>query len=66
MADNNKLMPEVDDALWFVIEEKNNQIDLTDKGIGHIYQKKRANDNFFILPDIGVKFGEIDTFGNVA
>jgi preprotein translocase subunit SecA len=60
MADNNKLMPEVDEALWFVIEEKNNQIDLTDKGIAHL-SDKTANDNFFILPDIGVKVGEIDT-----
>jgi preprotein translocase subunit SecA len=59
MADNNKLMPEVDEALWFVIEEKNNQIDLTDKGIAHLSEKTN-NDNFFILPDIGVKFGEID------
>ena len=39
MADNNKLMPEVDEELWFVIEEKNNQIDLTDKGIGHLSEK---------------------------
>ena len=60
MADNNKLMPEVDDALWFVIEEKNNQIDLTDKGIAHL-SEKTANDNFFVLPDIGVKVGQIDT-----
>ena len=60
MADNNKLMPEVDEALWFVIEEKNNQIDLTDKGIAHL-SDKTANDNFFVLPDIGVKVGEIDT-----
>ncbi|MFQ3297031.1 MAG: preprotein translocase subunit SecA [Polaribacter sp.] len=60
MADNNKLMPEVDEALWFVIEEKNNQIDLTDKGIAHL-SEKTADDNFFVLPDIGVKVGEIDT-----
>ncbi|AUC84581.1 preprotein translocase subunit SecA [Polaribacter sp. ALD11] len=60
MADNNKLMPEVDEALWFVIEEKNNQIDLTDKGIAHL-SEKTDNDNFFILPDIGVKVGEIDS-----
>jgi preprotein translocase subunit SecA len=60
MQDNNKLMPEVDEALWFVIEEKNNQIDLTDKGIAHL-SEKTANDNFFVLPDIGVKIGEIDT-----
>ena len=60
MQDNNKLMPEVDEDLWFVIEEKNNQIDLTDKGIADL-SKKTSNDNFFILPDIGVKIGEIDT-----
>jgi preprotein translocase subunit SecA len=60
MADNNKLMPEVDEDLWFVVEEKNNQIDLTDKGIAHL-SNKTENDNFFVLPDIGVKVGEIDT-----
>ncbi|WP_339341979.1 preprotein translocase subunit SecA [uncultured Polaribacter sp.] len=63
MADNNKLMPEVDEELWFVIEEKNNQIDLTDKGIGHL-SEKTSNENFFVLPDIGVKVGEIDTSEN--
>ena len=60
MADNNKLMPEVDETLWFVIEEKNNQIDLTDKGIAHL-SEKTENDNFFVLPDVGVKVGEIDS-----
>ncbi|APZ46872.1 preprotein translocase subunit SecA [Polaribacter reichenbachii] len=59
MADNNKLMPEVDEDLWFVVEEKNNQIDLTDKGIAHLSEKTN-NDTFFVLPDIGVKIGEID------
>ncbi len=59
MADNNKLMPEIDEDLWFVVEEKNNQIDLTDKGIAHLSQKTN-NDTFFVLPDIGVKIGEID------
>jgi preprotein translocase subunit SecA len=60
MADNNKLMPEIDEDLWFVVEEKNNQIDLTDKGIAHLSDKTKNND-FFVLPDIGVKIGEIDT-----
>ncbi|OAD45025.1 preprotein translocase subunit SecA [Polaribacter atrinae] len=59
MQDNNKLMPQVDEDLWFVVEEKNNQIDLTDKGIADL-SEKTANDNFFVLPDIGVKIGEID------
>jgi preprotein translocase subunit SecA len=59
MQDNNKLMPEVDSDLWFVVEEKNNQIDLTDKGIAHLSEKTN-NDSFFVLPDIGVKIGEIE------
>lgn len=59
MQDNNKLMPEIDEDLYFVVEEKNNQIDLTDKGIGHLSDKTN-NDTFFVLPDIGVNIGEID------
>lgn len=59
MADNNKLMPEVDAELYYTIEEKNNSIDLTDKGIQHL-SGKTSDENFFILPDIGVKVGEID------
>jgi preprotein translocase subunit SecA len=59
MQDNNKLMPEVDEDLWFVVEEKNNQIDLTDKGIAHLSEITK-NEHFFVLPDIGVKVGEID------
>ncbi|TYP99399.1 protein translocase subunit secA [Tenacibaculum adriaticum] len=59
MQDNNKLMPEVDAELWFTIEEKNNQIDLTDKGISHLSDVTK-NETFFILPDISVKVGEID------
>ncbi|CAA0230037.1 preprotein translocase subunit SecA [Tenacibaculum maritimum] len=59
MQDNNKLMPEVDAELYFVVEEKNNQIDLTDKGINHLSDRTQ-NDTFFVLPDISVKVGEID------
>ena len=59
MADNNKLMPEVDAELWYVIEEKNNSIDLTDKGIAHL-STKTNDDNFFVLPDMGVEIGAID------
>ena len=59
MADNNKLMPEVDAELYYTIEEKNNSIDLTDKGILHL-SSKTSDDNFFVLPDIGVQIGKID------
>ncbi|MCT4699425.1 preprotein translocase subunit SecA [Tenacibaculum haliotis] len=59
MQDNNKLMPEVDAELWFTVEEKNNQIDLTDRGIAHLSDKTQ-NDTFFVLPDISVIVGQID------
>ncbi|CAM1366554.1 preprotein translocase subunit SecA [Tenacibaculum xiamenense] len=59
MQDNNKLMPEVDAELYFTIEEKNNGIDLTDKGVAYLSDITKE-ENFFILPDISVKIGEID------
>ena len=59
MADNNKLMPEVDQELWYVIEEKNNSIDLSDKGIAAL-SKNTSDEDFFVLPDLGVKIGDID------
>ena len=59
MADNNKLMPEVDEELWYVIEEKNNSIDLSDKGIAAL-STNTSDEDFFVLPDLGVKIGDID------
>lgn len=59
MADNNKLMPEADEPLFFTIEEKNNSVDLTDNGIDLI-TNDGEDPNFFILPDIGVETDQID------
>ena len=59
MQDNNREMPKIDADLFFTIDEKNNQIELTDKGIEHL--SKDVNDsNFFILPDISTKISEIE------
>ncbi|MFC2127401.1 preprotein translocase subunit SecA [Bacteroidota bacterium] len=58
MADNNREMPKVDKELYFVIEEKNNSIELTEKGIA--YLSGDGDKDFFLLPDIGVKIGAID------
>jgi preprotein translocase subunit SecA len=58
MADNNKEMPKIDKELYFVIDEKNNSIELTDKGIAHL--SGEGDGDFFLLPDIGVKIGQID------
>ena len=59
MQDNNREMPKIDEELYFVIEEKNNSIDLTDKGIAHL-SGSNSEDHFFVLPDMGVEVGKID------
>jgi preprotein translocase subunit SecA len=59
MQDNNREMPKVDVALYFVIDEKNNQIDLTEKGI-EVLSEKNEDKNFFVLPDIGGEIVKIE------
>jgi preprotein translocase subunit SecA len=58
MQDNNREMPKVDEALYFVIEEKNNQVDLSDNGI--LFLSKDTDDTFFVLPDIGTEIANIE------
>ena len=58
MQDNNKNMPVVTDELYFVIEEKQNAIELTDKGIDQISSPE--DPEFFVLPDIGSEIAEIE------
>jgi preprotein translocase subunit SecA len=58
MQDNNREMPKVDEALYFVIEEKNNQVELTDNGIQYLSQD--TDGNFFVLPDIGTEIARIE------
>lgn len=59
MQDNNREMPKIDEELYYVIDEKNNSIDLTDKGISHL-AGKNTEDHFFVLPDMGIEVGKID------
>ncbi|MBP5368249.1 MAG: preprotein translocase subunit SecA [Bacteroidales bacterium] len=59
MAENNKRMPEITNDLYFVIEEKQNSVDLTDKGIDLI-SKNAEDPAFFILPDVGSQIAEIE------
>tara|TARA_R110000796_G_scaffold252631_1_gene389182 strand:- start:61539 stop:64901 length:3363 start_codon:yes stop_codon:yes gene_type:complete len=58
MQDNNREMPKVDEALWFVIDEKNNQIELTEKGVEHISGEQ--DKEFFVMPDIGGEIAKIE------
>ncbi|GGB04709.1 preprotein translocase subunit SecA [Puia dinghuensis] len=59
LADQQKEMGKVDAELFFHIDEKNNQVDLTDRGIQMI-TREGEDPEFFILPDIGVKLADIE------
>ena len=59
LADQQKEMPKVDSELFFSIDEKNNSVDLTDKGI-HTITREGEDPEFFVLPDIGIKLADIE------
>ena len=59
MQDNNRRMHEITDDLYFVIDEKINSVELTDKG--HEALSKYFNeDRFFVLPDIGSELADLE------
>jgi len=58
MQDNNREMPKVDAELLFVIDEKNNQIELSDKGIDYLSGDQEKD--FFVMPDIGSEIVKIE------
>ena len=60
MQDNNREMPKAVEPLYFVIDEKNHSIELTDKGIAVLTDTTQDPD-FFILPDIASQLSEVDT-----
>ncbi|QSE98621.1 preprotein translocase subunit SecA [Fulvivirga lutea] len=59
LQDNQKMMPEADEPLYFTIDEKHNSIELTEKGIDLI-TKEGEDSNFFIMPDIGVEIANLE------
>ncbi len=59
MQENNKNMHIVTDPLYFIIEEKQNSVELTDKGIEYI-SKGFEDPEFFVLPDMGGKMAELE------
>ena len=62
MQDNNRRMPEITDDLYFVIDEKLNSVELTDKG-HEVLSKYFNEDGFFVLPDIGAEVAELEKSG---
>src|SRR5574344_1361973 len=59
MENNNRRMPEATDPLYFVVDEKLNSVDLTDKGTEWL--AKQVNDrNLFVLPDITAQLSALE------
>ena len=59
MANKNERMPEITDELFFVIDEKLNSIELTDKG-HEMLARSVGDDKFFVLPDIGSEVAALE------
>ncbi|MFD2969384.1 preprotein translocase subunit SecA [Sphingobacterium bambusae] len=59
MQEQNRNMPKVDAELFFVIDEKNNQVELTEKGI-ELITASGEDPSFFILPDVGSEIADIE------
>lgn len=59
LADNKKEMPKADEPLYFVIDEKDNSVELTEKGIDLITDDG-VDPKFFILPEMSVELNKIE------
>ncbi len=65
MAENNKRMGEVDEELYFTIDEKNRTVDLTERG--NVFLAKLNDDpQFFIMTDIATTMANLDNDSNMA
>jgi preprotein translocase subunit SecA len=66
LKDNARRMHEVDDELYFSIEEKANTIDLTDKGREFLSRLSHQDRDLFLLPDVGTEVAAIEADGSLS
>jgi preprotein translocase subunit SecA len=59
LRDQARRMPEIDDELYYAIDEKNHQINMTEKGREYL-QPMVGDKDFFVLPDLGTEFSLLD------
>jgi preprotein translocase subunit SecA len=59
LRDQSRRMPEIDDELYYAIDEKNHQINLTEKGRDYLAPLVGDKD-FFVLPDLGTEFSILE------
>ncbi len=65
LQDNSREMPIVTDPLYFVIDEKNRSVELTDKGIDELTGHSQ-DPQFFVLPDIAAQLSELEHIPDLA
>ncbi|MCF8266838.1 MAG: preprotein translocase subunit SecA [Ignavibacteriales bacterium] len=66
LRENAKRMPEIDEELYFAIEEKQNTIDLTEKGREELAKGSREEKEFFVLPDLGTEISKIENDESIS
>ncbi len=65
LRENSKRMPEIDEELYYAIEEKQNQIDLTEKGREELAVGSREGKQFFVIPDLGLEISKIENDSSI-
>ena len=65
LQDNSREMPKATEPLYFVIDEKNRSVELTDKGIDELTGTS-SDPQFFVLPDIASQLSETETITDAA
>ncbi|MBL1215148.1 MAG: preprotein translocase subunit SecA [Ignavibacteriae bacterium] len=60
LRENAKRMPEIDEELYFAIDERNHSIDLTEKGREELASGSAEGKEFFVLPDLGTEVSKIE------
>ncbi|MFH0734599.1 MAG: preprotein translocase subunit SecA [bacterium] len=66
LRENAKRMPEVDEELYFAIDEKNHSIDLTEKGREELAFGSAEGKDYFVLPDLSLAIGNIDKDSSIT
>lgn len=66
LREKGKRMPEIDEKLYFAIDEKANSIDLTEIGREELAKGSSEGKEFFILPDLGVEISKLENDDNIS
>ncbi|NTU68261.1 MAG: preprotein translocase subunit SecA [Chlorobiaceae bacterium] len=66
LKDNSSRMHEVDDELFFAVDEKSNTIDLTDKGREFLSRLSHRDRDLFLLPDVGSEIATIEANPSIS